>query len=58
MAIFFFFFVPRLISVPAKLVWVAENRSAELPCDATPMAGDAVKLVLWFKDTTGIPIYR
>lgn len=53
---FYLFF---LFSVPARVVWAALERDAELPCDITPPTiHDSVKLVLWFKDTTGIPLYR
>lgn len=46
-------------AVPVRLVWAAETKDVELPCDITsPVAGDSAKLVLWFKDTTGIPLYR
>uniref|UniRef100_T1GMA9 Uncharacterized protein n=1 Tax=Megaselia scalaris TaxID=36166 RepID=T1GMA9_MEGSC len=39
-------------------VWGAVGKLAELPCDLTPpIAQDSVKLLLWFKDTTGIPLY-
>ena len=45
--------------VPARIVWAAVGKSAELPCDLTPPTPqDSVKLLLWFKDTTGIPLYR
>lgn len=45
-------------SVPARVVWAAPERDIELPCDLTPpMLHDSVKLVLWFKDTEGIPMY-
>lgn len=34
------------------------DRDVELPCDLTPPTiHDNVKLVLWFKDTEGIPMY-
>lgn len=48
-----------LFAVPARLVWAAPGKTVELPCDLTPPAPqDSVKLLLWFKDTTGIPLYR
>ncbi|KAH8417802.1 hypothetical protein KR222_006040, partial [Zaprionus bogoriensis] len=44
--------------VPARLVWAAPGKTVELPCDLTPPTPqDSVKLLLWFKDTTGIPLY-
>jgi len=46
-------------TVPARLVWAALGKTVELPCDLTPPTSqDSVKLLLWFKDTTGIPLYR
>lgn len=51
-------FFLSFVSVPMKNIWTAPSRDAELPCDITPpLATDSVKLVLWFKDTTGIPLY-
>ncbi|XP_058985575.1 uncharacterized protein LOC109612281 isoform X2 [Musca domestica] len=44
-------------NIPARLVWAAVGKSVDLPCDLTPPAHDSVKLLLWFKDTTGIPLY-
>ncbi|XP_055908823.1 hemicentin-1 isoform X2 [Eupeodes corollae] len=45
-------------NIPARLVWAAVGRSVDLPCDLTPPTEqDSVKLLLWFKDTTGIPLY-
>ncbi|XP_065372500.1 uncharacterized protein side isoform X2 [Calliphora vicina] len=45
-------------NIPARLVWAAVGRSVDLPCDLTPPSPqDSVKLLLWFKDTTGIPLY-
>ncbi|XP_062703212.1 uncharacterized protein LOC109406630 isoform X3 [Aedes albopictus] len=44
-------------SIPARTVWAAEGHLAELPCDITAQAPDAVKVVLWFKDLIGVPIY-
>lgn len=39
-------------------MWAAVDHDAELPCDITaPGPQDGVKLVLWFKDSTGIPLY-
>uniref|UniRef100_A0A4Y0B5I7 Ig-like domain-containing protein n=1 Tax=Anopheles funestus TaxID=62324 RepID=A0A4Y0B5I7_ANOFN len=45
-------------TIPARIVWAAIDHDAELPCDITaPSSQDGVKLVLWFKDSTGIPLY-
>ncbi|XP_055853448.1 hemicentin-1 isoform X2 [Episyrphus balteatus] len=45
-------------NIPARLVWAAVGKSVDLPCDLTPPTEqDSVKLLLWFKDTTGIPLY-
>ncbi|CAO1422538.1 unnamed protein product [Diamesa serratosioi] len=45
-------------NIPARVIWAAVDRDVELPCDLTPPSiQDAVKLVLWFKDTEGIPMY-
>lgn len=58
MLIYVFFII---IAVPARTIWAAPERDVDLPCDITTPASsssqDAVKLVLWFKDTTGIPLY-
>ncbi|XP_055679203.1 hemicentin-1 isoform X3 [Lutzomyia longipalpis] len=44
--------------IPTRLVWAAVDHDAELPCDvASSTPRDSAKLVLWFKDSTGIPIY-
>ena len=48
-----FAFAGRLINVSA-----VEGQTAELPCDVTPpMAGDELRLVLWYHGTGGTPIY-
>ncbi|XP_033218244.1 protein turtle homolog B [Belonocnema kinseyi] len=45
-------------NVPMRLVWAAEGDEIELPCDITPpMPGDSVSMILWFKDSDGIPLY-
>ncbi|XP_060647593.1 sialoadhesin isoform X2 [Drosophila nasuta] len=45
-------------NIPARLVWAATGKTVDLPCDLTPPTPqDSVKLLLWFKDTTGIPLY-
>ncbi|XP_037072920.1 nephrin-like isoform X2 [Pollicipes pollicipes] len=39
-------------------VSAAEGKTAELPCDVTPpVAGDELRLVLWYYGTGGTPIY-
>lgn len=54
----FLFVFLYLCLVPARVIWAAADRDVELPCDLTPPSiQDAVKLVLWFKDTEGIPMY-
>lgn len=53
-----FFSIFSVISVPARVIWAAPDRDVELPCDLTPPSlHDSVKLVLWFKDSEGIPMY-
>lgn len=55
----FFFLLFFSLAVPARLVWAAPGKTVDLPCDLTPPTPqDSVKLLLWFKDTTGIPLYR
>ncbi|XP_065081629.1 neural cell adhesion molecule 2 isoform X2 [Ochlerotatus camptorhynchus] len=45
-------------TIPARTIWAAEGHLAELPCDITaPGSQDAVKVVLWFKDSIGVPLY-
>lgn len=45
--------------VPAKVVWGAIGKDVELPCDVTPpIPSDSVTMVFWFKDGTGVPLYR
>ncbi|KAL7023357.1 hypothetical protein ACKWTF_012568 [Chironomus riparius] len=45
-------------NIPARVIWAAQDRDVELPCDLTPPSvHDSVKLVLWFKDSEGIPMY-
>lgn len=44
--------------LPAKVIWAVEGDDVELPCDVTPpRPTDSVSMVLWFKDTAGIPLY-
>lgn len=53
-----FYFFLSFFSVPARVIWAAPDRDVELPCDLTPPSlHDSVKLVLWFKDSEGIPMY-
>lgn len=43
---------------PLRLVWASRGEDVELPCDITPPTpDDSVNMVLWFKDTAGIPLY-
>ena len=45
--------------MPALVVWGVPGKDVELPCDVTPDADDdRVSMILWFKDTVGIPLYR
>lgn len=48
-----------LFLVPAKVVWGVVGKDVELPCDVTPpIPSDSVTMVFWFKDGTGVPLYR
>lgn len=45
--------------VPVRVIWAVKGKDVDLPCDITTTTpGDYPKLILWFKDTTGIPLYR
>ncbi|XP_055324550.1 B-cell receptor CD22 [Sitodiplosis mosellana] len=45
-------------NIPVRVVWAVKGKDVDLPCDiATTVPGDYPKLILWFKDTTGIPLY-
>jgi hypothetical protein len=47
------------VAVPAHVVWAVSGTDAELPCDVTPPTPkDRINMVLWFKDSSGIPLYR
>lgn len=47
------------LTVPVRVIWAVEGKDVDLPCDITTTTpGDYPKLILWFKDTTGIPLYR
>ena len=47
------------VTVPVRLVWAVEGDNVELPCDITPPTpGDTVSMILWFKDSDGIPLYK
>lgn len=48
----------NFFTVPAMLVYGVPGEDVELPCDVTPSKNDQVSMVLWFKDTIGIPVYR
>ncbi|CAH0774686.1 unnamed protein product [Bemisia tabaci] len=41
-------------TLPAIVAWAVQGGEARLPCD---VSGDRVNMVLWFKDSTGIPLY-
>ncbi|XP_011331384.1 neural cell adhesion molecule 1 isoform X2 [Ooceraea biroi] len=44
--------------VPVRLIWAMEGDNVELPCDITPPTSeDSINMVLWFKDSVGIPLY-
>ncbi|XP_076547523.1 motor axon guidance molcule sidestep isoform X3 [Osmia lignaria lignaria] len=46
------------LTAPLRLVWASEGEDVELPCDVTPPTPtDSVNMVLWFKDSAGIPLY-
>lgn len=48
-----------LFTVPVKVIWAIPGSDAELPCDITPpIPSDNVRMVFWFKDKIGMPIYR
>lgn len=44
--------------MPAEVVWAVPGADVLLPCDISAPEGDKVNMVLWFKDATGIPLYR
>ncbi|BES90971.1 CD80-like C2-set immunoglobulin domain [Nesidiocoris tenuis] len=45
-------------NVPYEVVWAERDGIAELPCDVRPArTGDRVIMVLWFKESNGIPLY-
>lgn len=45
--------------MPAKIVWAVPGSNADLPCDITPaLPGDNVTMIFWFKDNSGMPLYR
>ena len=51
--LFLFYF-----SVPDNSVSTVQGSSVELPCNVTaPLDGDSVRLVLWFKNESSLPIY-
>ncbi|KAI5741531.1 hypothetical protein M8J76_014582 [Diaphorina citri] len=44
---------------PPVMVWALKGHNVELPCDVSlPTPEDKINMILWFKDTTGIPFYR
>ncbi|XP_026679831.1 neural cell adhesion molecule 2-like [Diaphorina citri] len=43
---------------PPVMVWALKGHNVELPCDVSlPTPEDKINMILWFKDTTGIPFY-
>lgn len=45
--------------MPVRVVWAAAGMDADLPCDVSPpIPNDRVNMVLWFKDSEGVPLYR
>ncbi|XP_015171543.1 PREDICTED: neural cell adhesion molecule 2 isoform X1 [Polistes dominula] len=49
---------PFQSKAPVKLIWANEGDDVELPCDITPPTpNDSVNMVLWFRDSAGIPLY-
>ncbi len=47
-----------LIPVPVTTVAAVQGSSVDLPCNiSAPIRGDRVKLVLWFKNESSLPIY-
>ena len=47
-----------VLSVPALSVTVVQGTDALLPCDVNDRRHDHVNMVLWFKDQSGVPLYR
>ncbi|CAB0018353.1 unnamed protein product [Nesidiocoris tenuis] len=51
--------VLKPLKLPYEVVWAERDGIAELPCDVRPArTGDRVIMVLWFKESNGIPLYR
>lgn len=46
------------VSVPLFHVTAVVGEPVYLPCDITTDPGDAVLLVLWYREDLGTPIYR
>lgn len=46
------------VSVPLYHVTAVAGDAVYLPCDITTDSGDAVLLVLWYREDLGTPIYR
>jgi hypothetical protein len=46
------------VAVPLFHVTAVVGDAVYLPCDITTGAGDAVLLVLWYREDLGTPIYR
>ena len=45
------------LAVPQSRVSAVQGSSVDLPCNTAPIAGDRVKLVLWFKNNSSLPVY-
>ena len=55
---FLTFFFDFSFPVPETSVSAVQGSSVELPCNLTaPIYGDKVRLVLWFKNDSNLPIY-
>ncbi|KAE8752478.1 hypothetical protein FOCC_FOCC000600 [Frankliniella occidentalis] len=46
------------VTVPVRVVWAAHGMDADLPCNVSaPIRDDRPNMVLWFKDSEGVPLY-
>jgi len=47
------------VTVPLVPVDAVEGRTVKFPCDvSSPNPADKVYMVFWFKDDSGVPLYR
>lgn len=54
-----FFLLFLTVTVPLVPVDAVEGRSVKFPCDvSSPNPADKVYMVFWFKDDSGVPLYR